>query len=424
LLDDFARVVRAQQHKTGAAATLVMLLVIVRLTLLPAGPGPLPSGFHTCLLCGTYGLADFIDNTILFIPLGFALRLAGVRRWTAWLFMAALSAGIETAQDWLVSGRESALGDLVANALGGAIGIALADLRGALLAPSRRAAQRLAAGAAAAVVGIAVLLAWGFQLSIPAEGVYWTTVHPHLPHYLPFQGSVLDATLDGLPIVCCRRDSATSQAIRASLEGGTARISARIVPTGLPESGAGRITPIVTIYDRWRNEILMLGCRRGHLVSRTRTHTDNVALHPIALETPQPNACVIGDSTTVTAEPLGRSARVRLTLSRQNDSIVTTQGAGIWTGWHLYVPSDGLWSDVEGPLTVLWCALLFVPFAYWRARADRAGPAVILHAAAVIIVTLVIIPVAMGSTVAPVVAWIGSIAGASIGWLAAQWEHA
>lgn len=400
-----------------------MLLVIVRLTLLPDGPGPLPSGFHTCLFCGTYGLADFIDNTILFIPLGFALRLAGVRRWPAWLFMAALSAGIETAQDWLVSGRESALGDLVANALGGAIGIALAELRGILFAPTRRAARLLAAAASAIVAGIAVLLAWGFQLSIPAQGVYWTTVHPHLPHYVAFQGTIDNATFDGLPIVCCRRDSATSQAIRASLERGTARIGARIAPAELPGPGTGRITPVVTIYDRWRNEILMLGCRRDHLVFRTRTHTDNLALHPIALETPEPNACVAGDSTTVMAEPLGHSARVRLTISRPHDSIVTTQGAGIWTGWHLYVPSDGLWSDVERPLTVLWCALLFVPLAYWRTRADRAGVGVILHGAAVIVVTLVIIPVAMGSTVAPTVAWIGSISGAVLGWLAAQWEH-
>jgi VanZ family protein len=407
MLRGLARVVRVQQHKAGATATIIMLLVIARLTLYPA-PGPLPSGFHRCILCGTFGLADFIDNVILFVPLGFALRLAGVRRLPAWLFMAALATGIETAQDFIISGRESALGDLIANPLGGAIGIALADIRGLIFAPTAAAARRLAAGAALGLVILAVFLAWAFQLSIPATGTYWTQLASRLPQYVPFEGAILDATINGQPVTNGRVDSAASEAMRSSLLAGTARVEARIVPA----TRADRVTPLVTVYDRWRNEIFILGCRRGRVVFRARTHSANVGLHPASFQAP--GGCLVGDTTTVVAEPLDHSEKVRLTIESHGQRTVATHGAGLWLGWHVLVPNDGWWSDLETPFTILWMVALFLPIAYWSARAHLI--------AAVLVVTLLVIPVIGGSTVAPLVAWIGGAGGAALGWMCAQWR--
>jgi VanZ like family len=421
VLDKLAHVVRAQQHKAGATATIIMLLMIARLTLYPA-PGPLPSGFQRCLLCGTYGLADFIDNVILFVPLGFALRLAGVRRLPAWLFTLALAAGIETAQDYVISGRESSLSDLISNPLGGAIGIALADARGLIFAPSAAIARRLAATWALALAAIAVLLAWGFQLSIPRTGAYWTQVASRLPQYVPFDGTILDATIDGQPVIDGRVDSTAGAAMRVALQTGSARIEARIVPAARTD----RITPLVTVYDQWRNEIFILGCRRGRIVFRSRTHSENVSLHPMSFQ--ERDGCPMGDTTTVVAEPLDHGARVRLTIERHGTQRIATQGAGFWLGWHLLVPNDGWWSDLETPFTVLWMVALFIPFAYWRARADReAGVAHRASAAFVgligltLLATLVVIPLIGGSTAAPLVAWIGGVGGAALGWIGAQW---
>jgi VanZ family protein len=422
VLQELVRVVRVQQHKAGAAATIIMLLVIARLTLFPSGPGPLPSGFHTCLLCGSFGLADFIDNIILFVPLGFALRLAGVRRWTAWLFMAALAAGIETAQDWLISGRESALGDLVSNAMGGAIGIVLADGRSALLAPAAAQARRLASAWAIALIALAAFIAWTYRLAIPPTGKYWTQVASRLPQYVPFEGTILGAALDGVPVTNGRLDTASTTALRTALRAGHAEVEARIVPS----ERADRLAPLVTVYDQWRNEILVLGCRQGHAVLRARTHTWTLLLHPISYQAE--GGCAVDDTTTVIAEPLGSGARVRFTLDARGRRTVAIQGAGLWRGWHLLVPNDGWWSDLESPFTILWMVALLAPLAYWSARGDRAqgrsgvSTEFVALTLAVLVATLAVIPRIAGSTVAPLDAWSAGAVGAVGGWICAQWR--
>jgi VanZ family protein len=424
MLDKLAYVVRTQQHKAGAAATIVALLLVARLTLYPS-VGPLPSGFHRCVLCGTFGLADFIDNVILFVPLGFALRLAGVRRRTAWIFMLALAIGIETAQDWIIAGRESSLSDIISNPLGGAVGILLADFRGPLLAPPAAAAALLARSAALALVLATALLAWAFQRSIGPAGPVWTQVASRLPQYVPFKGAVLDATIDDVPVTNGRVDSVTSDAMRAAVRAGTVRLHTTMVPA----ARADRISPLITVYDRSRRELLIVGCRQGHFEFRAHTRSDEAEFHPIAFQSA--DGCVVGDTTTALAEPLPGDAKVRLTTDTRGRRTVSTQGPGLWLGWHLLVPNDGWWSDLETPLTFLWMAVLLAPIAYWRARTDRelgVQRGVTLGFTALIVaalgVTLALIPLLAGSILAPPVAWLGALGGAALGWFTAQWRLA
>ena len=77
-------VAQAQQIPLGIATTVVSLAIIGGLTMTPLGT-EMPDHFDYCILCGRFGTADFILNVLLFIPLGFGLRLAGVRRRWAWL---------------------------------------------------------------------------------------------------------------------------------------------------------------------------------------------------------------------------------------------------------------------------------------------------------------------------------------------------
>jgi VanZ family protein len=421
VINSLVRVARAQQHNLGIAATIVMLVVIARLTLYPA-PGPLPSGFHTCVMCGTFGTADLIDNVILFVPLGAAMRLAGVRRRKAWLITLGLAIGIETAQDWVVSGRESSLSDLISNPLGGALGIALADCRRFVVAPGARLARWMAGVAALGLVAFTACIAWTLHLSIPRAGAYWTQVGPNLPQFVPFEGPILAAMIDGFPVSNGRVDSATTAAIRAALRGGSATIEAQAVP----HASSDRLAPLITIYDQWKDEILVLGCRRGGVMFRARTRTETLRVHPVSFE--GADGCAVGDTITITAQPLDHGGRVQLTAVARGQRTISTIGTGVWLGWRLLVPDDGWWSDLARLLTLLWMAILLAPITYWSARADReragtsGGTALVI--VAVLALILAAIPMIAGSTPAPLWAWLGASGGAAVGWMLAQWDRA
>lgn len=73
---------------------------------------------------------EFTANIIMFVPLGFFFALLGTGRWVwaAILFPLALSTGIELAQLLFLPERFADVSDIVANTLGGWLGVALAVL--------------------------------------------------------------------------------------------------------------------------------------------------------------------------------------------------------------------------------------------------------------------------------------------------------
>src|SRR6185437_1847814 len=80
-----------------------------------------------CILCGDMAVQDIILNVILFVPFGAGIRLAGVRRRRAIVMVFCLTAAIELLQMHVIHGRDSSLGDVITNTLGGALGLVLAD---------------------------------------------------------------------------------------------------------------------------------------------------------------------------------------------------------------------------------------------------------------------------------------------------------
>src|SRR5207245_1171400 len=95
-----------------------------------------------------------IANLILFIPLGVALTLAGVKPMRVIAAGAVLSFTVEFLQQW-IPGRDPSLGDIVANTNSTAFGVLLVVAAPIwLLAPPRRSAWQ------ALATPIAVLLAW------------------------------------------------------------------------------------------------------------------------------------------------------------------------------------------------------------------------------------------------------------------------
>jgi hypothetical protein len=141
-------------------------------------------------------------------------------------------------------------------------------------------------------------------------------------------------------------------------------------------------------------------------------------VHPVSFE--KADGCTVGDTGTIAAEPLAHGARVQLGA--------VTIGTGVWLGWRLLVPDDGWWSDLAPEFTILWMAMLLTPLAYWAARVDRErgvgrAPRALAWIAAVLALTLLVIPLVAGSTPAPIWAWLGAITGAAVGWILAQWDR-
>src|SRR5207302_5176541 len=110
------------------------LLPILVATLWPF-PGTEPEGFISCIACGDHATSDVLLNILLFAPLGaaLALQLSSVTRCA--LSAALLSATIELAQLY-IPGRDSSLGDVLSNTLGGTLGALVTRTAGLWLLPS------------------------------------------------------------------------------------------------------------------------------------------------------------------------------------------------------------------------------------------------------------------------------------------------
>ena len=75
------------------------------------------------MFCGDYGGVDFMLNVALFLPLGVGLALQRLQATRAWLMILAATVVIESLQFAIIPGRDASLGDVIANATGGAIGL-------------------------------------------------------------------------------------------------------------------------------------------------------------------------------------------------------------------------------------------------------------------------------------------------------------
>jgi hypothetical protein len=189
------------RQEIAVAAVLVVILVI---TLTPAGNGP-PLQFSFALGTGNRWLADGILNLCLFVPFGLALGWKARSPAKAVVCGLLLSTFVELAQMW-IPGRDPSLSDIIANTIGTTVG-ALTGLRpSAWLAPDARSSVALTAlGVAAAtlVMTLTAVLAApersfaisraGFDLVIDYESranatgldspIYW------LPHAFPDSSS-------------------------------------------------------------------------------------------------------------------------------------------------------------------------------------------------------------------------------------------
>lgn len=139
-------------------ATFGLALYGAMVALVTLTPQPVDQGFQrgiTTLIAALhrrgvpewfgYTELEFSMNIVMFVPLGFFVTLVLTARWQwlALILLPMMSAGIELTQLFFLSGRYATVPDVVANSLGGWIGVLCAVILRALVHARDRSLLRV-----------------------------------------------------------------------------------------------------------------------------------------------------------------------------------------------------------------------------------------------------------------------------------------
>jgi VanZ family protein len=331
--------------------------LIGSLTLLP-DPENAWSKHFWCWSCGAEGdTADFFLNVILFVPLGAALRQAGVRGRSAIVVVAATTILIEALQSFVIVGRDASVRDVVTNVLGGIIGYFVAFRLDALWNPSRVVARRLAWIAAVLWVAHSAFAMFLFQPAMTTNQLF-SQIAPKLANYDVFAGRVGRATVNEATVFSgpfppdFSAEAWASEPIElaATVQGGA--------PTR-------RYAPILALVDDAAIEIASLGESNGDLVFRTRTRGEALQLRaPIVVV----SSIFPHDAPAVAYGRRGGTtlvAGVRTSPAEQREVKVALRPALAWMFWWQFdIPR----AATVAVMTALWLGIPFLAIAFWSVR--------------------------------------------------------
>ena len=315
-----------------------------------------------CLWCDEQALADAIVNVVMFVPLGFSLRAAGVPARFAILACAAFAATVEIMQGTAIAGRDPSLRDALTNTLGAAIGVLIAAQWHRLLFPSRRAAAWLAGGAA--MVWLSVLTVSGLAVQPCAPPTpYDAEWSPLLPNESPFRGRVVGATLYGDSLL----DGPKPDAVRDRFETGRIALTMRVIP----DDDRFNSAPMLAVVGFQRVALSIAHSRRGVVVSLPQCSW-RLRLRPTLFALSRGLEVAFADGRTGKALVEVGATRERLTIATSNDEgsqhLATSLGITPFLGWSLVRPFDARVRAGTRWITALWIAGLLLPFGYWVAN--------------------------------------------------------
>jgi hypothetical protein len=408
-------------HKrAGTRIAGVALLAIAVLTLTP----DLTAGIQEpslCLICGPRGGEDAFLNLLLFIPFGFGLRLRGISRWRAWVFTIATTVTVETLQIY-IPGRDSTLGDVVMNSIGGLAGIILCDSARIWLFPSVRQAKWLLVSGSMAWLALVALGGWSMKPWLPA-GPYFAQLAPDLEHIEVFEGRMIDARLGGDLLVPNVR-LGDSVAIRDSILRGTLRLQARVLPAG-PTYG---LAPIVSIAGAREAEVVVLGQENRDAVLRVRLRSGElrmniaeVAVRAFPLAALSPHTGIAADTIELRGE-VSQGRLLRVGSASRGTRTSAELALNPFLLWSLVTPGHHRSPGSFELESMAWVAMLLAPLGYWAGRwrlqerilADggfaRIMPELILMCSSA--VGLAVIPPTLGFPIAKTPLWIAAIVAA------------
>ena len=407
-------------RRIGRVVTIVSVAAILFATLLPESGEHVTS--HLCLICGSRGGVDVILNVLLFVPLGVGISLLDVPAKRAILMMCVLSVLIETAQLFVIPGRDGTIGDVLTNTLGGTLGFAASRDARIWLRPSPRHATILVVGWAGTWLAIQTISSFAFVPSIP-ESQYYGQLAPSLGSFAVFPGHVLTADVEGIAIPNAAFDD--SRDVRQLLLHG-----ATVTTTVVPAEATRDIAPIVRVADTEERELVLLAQNDADLLFAIRSGAEALRLRPPLLALPHvfPKGGIERRTRADTLAVSGRYVRreVRMsarTASETHRSLIPLTAS---LGWTLVLPSQ--WfiegTRAERVVSVIWVAGLMLPFGYWAPYAARpprgqylARTRTLFWLAGVAIIYggLALAPNAFGLTATPTREWLAALAGVLLG---------
>lgn len=393
---------------SGSLIVAAVLAIIAAITLRPSTVGEgLP---FFCIACGSLGGVDLVLNMFLFIPLGVGLRvlLGNTSRAVFIAFLATLA--IEALQWRVVSGRDAAFGDIIANTVGAWLGAlvpaAIPSLWKARGAQAMRYAVWSSVLAAMLAVAVAYLLLPGHLRA--SYRVQWMALRANQD---PFAGTLHAASLNSVtlrPVGVVTPDLLRDTIdLRAVVIGGNAT------------SQRAEILRIATIGG----EALLLGQRGDALVFRVATNANRfrfrsplVGLHgQFPLNPP-------GELRLAATTIEGRSAPAFLNLTANRgaatNSVTLRRTVGL--GWTLILPWETAIGPSWWPVRILWLAAMMLPVSFFAARAllnghDAIRPRFAWWPVVIVIVALLVPPVVMGLSSLDAAEWSGVALGVAAG---------
>ncbi len=381
-----------RRPKTWAWAAAAAATLAICIATLHSGGGPTPSGWSFDLTSGDAALAELIQNLLLFLPLGLALTLAGVRPWRGVAIGALLSCTVEFLQQW-IPGRDPSVGDILCNTISTALGVLL--VVGAplwLFASPRRSAWQ---ARLTALVAVLVWYATGAMVRqtwpLPPHHLVAT---PEFDYYGHYNGAVVKIT-----------------STLRSLE---------ITAVAAPHP-PGRPSPLIAILDGHDQKVLVLSVDGPDLALRYAMPAARATLEQPdlrlrgALQSVAP-----GDTFVATTSPDTSNVCLRVNALER-----CHLGYTIGDGWKLIYYPERRPAWMLGVINMLWIAGCVIGVGYWGARGSggensggegrRGGGVAIIT----VVAGLLIVPLLTGLKATPVFEWMGALAGMGVGYLVA-----
>lgn len=352
----------------GRILVLLVLAAIGWLTLMPQPVNPRLHVPVVCLVCSATGGADDIANVLLFIPLGFALVLAGASWRAAWLNGAAISLLIELSQFLVIPGRFATLSDLLTNTIGALLGASIATHRGRWLRPAPRTAGQLALAATALWLATLEFSSWATERRLdvvsyePAAGDL-----PYAPTFGWFEGTVETATVGGQVIP----HRGSGPVIVAAPVG--ARFETSLTAVGVDRRTS--FVPLLFVHARGdTTPTFVLGLRGRDAVLATTLRGQSARLRPIWIVIHDALPAIGAAEARYTMRGSACGDSLRLIVRTAATTRVASVALGPAIAWATITGIPALDSTVGPAISVAWIVILALPLGYWarmaRARID------------------------------------------------------
>lgn len=397
----------------AAVVTILALAFVARLTLVsgPVDPDETHAGFFCLARCNNEGSRDFLSNILLFIPLGWALSHWLARR-PAVLTCIAATIAIETLQATVLVGRDSSSRDILANSLGGGLGVWLYHDWRHLFWPGRGTGLRLAAAALVAWFGVLTLSGFGTHLA-PSSNPYYGITARAYGHYAQYDGQVLGLQVNGsVPPDGFWPDPSD---LRAAMRRDSVLVTVQAVTGPAPR----RTAPIYSVVDSAHDEQILVGQNRNALVLQLRTRFEQWEFRALSVRLPLFEGRNPGDTVRIEAGQRGTAWVIAASSGRRHSEMQLPLTVG-W-GWASMLPFRyALW-DEWLLLNPVWLAGLVFPVGYWF---TRSSPGVGIGCTALALgAGLAAIPRIAAAAPTTTPEWLGALLGAILGCAAGLWSR-